>query len=190
MTHSTVLKLKISKMKKKLSDYRWSTFAIILSITGLLITLGLCLYSVTISRNFGEVSLDIPIAQVQFEDPTLKITASSSSSHLIDSLTAILVLTEKSFLLSNLDALTNADRYEENVEIIRHVDGEPDLGNLKNGLEKYKVKSSRANGRESLDEVLVVYPTSALPMPIVIQVINFIKSSHLFSHVVLAGGTL
>lgn len=186
MTLSMMLQSKISKTKKKLSDPGWYTPCLSLSLIGLLAILIFCARLPTMSWKFGLVESQLPIMYAPISDKSYNRTNDNPKAT-ISKQTPALVLTPEFFYFGMLDAFTEKFSDVRNKYYISHIDGRPQVEELLTTMARWE-RMRYIKRNLTMSKVLVFLPSSEIPVPIVIQVIHWLKESKLFEDVVLATG--
>lgn len=131
--------------------------------------------------SFGIITAEFPVIAEErsvMPDETWAVPRAS-----FDNNAAIVILTTEKFYFGQLSSFGKELSSVNNKFQISHVEGAPDLPRLVNDLKKWQanVKASRS---------LVFVPTEEIPMPIVIQCFQALKTAGLFDHVIMGGGVL
>ena len=185
---STMLLLKISRTKKRLSNQVWNLRIMVIAVIGLLIVLSFGLRSTSVSWVYGIVESEIPVLSVPVKDPMYNTFEETPNSSITKG-TPIVVLTQDAFLFGDAEAFSEKLHNVRNKYFIRHEDNSPNVSSLLLSLERWM--HTRSESKELANRgVLLFLPTKEIPMPIVIQTLSYLRGSPLFERVVLAGGII
>ena len=183
MIVSTMLQLKISRTKKRLSNSTWFLPIIILASMGLLVTLSFMLRATSLSGMYGLVPTTLPIVHVPLTEDGAKRRPETTRT--IDEKSAIIVLTKDRFIFGSIDSFTKNLHEVREKFTVAHVKGVPHLAQLSIDLSKWREQNQLAN-----NTVAVLIPTGHIPAPVMIQTLAFLNKDQNFSQVVLGGGIL
>ncbi len=181
MTALTILQSKISRTKKRLSNNVWYLPTIVLALMLVMTFMSTALRAITMPGSFGIVEAEFPVIT---DDRTVSPEETWAEPRAtIDDSATMVILTHEKFLFGQLSSFGKELSAVNNKFVIQHVDGAPNLPKLVTDLTKWKdeVKASRS---------LILVPTEDIPMPIVIQCFQALKTSGLFDNVILGGGLL
>lgn len=179
---------KTLKTKKRSSDEHWTLASVIVAFSGLFAILGFSFRAVTIPSSYGSIPLEIPVVPLAASDPTYHRFEERVSST-INNKTPMVVMTTEAFFFGDLEAFSRNYSDVRDKFILRHVDGEPQLGTLIKTMLHWTDDRKKHENIPS-DDVLVLAPTGDIPLPIVMQVVSGLRSQRTFSRVVLASGML
>ncbi len=181
MTALTILQSKILRTKKRLSNNTWYLPIIVLALIVLLMFLSTALRGISLPGSFGIVTAEFPV--VLDDRDASSVEAWSNPKNTFGDDSALIILTTEKFYFGKLSAFGRGFSQVNNKFEIPHSDSAPDLPRLVTDLGKWQIdnKSSRS---------LIFVPTEDIPMPIVIQCFQALKSSGLFDSVILGGGVL
>ena len=186
MTHSTMLQLKISKTKKRLSNNFWSLPLVTIALMGLCLFLSFHLRSISIASLYGIIPVEIPIVSHPIDDPTFHQFRETPNVE-IKGNTPIVALTKEAFYFGDLQSFSADLAGVRNKFLVRHVDGAPDTPTLLSQLKRWgytRMSEKKINSKG----LLIFMPAEDIPVPILVQTIANLKKSSLFSRIVLAGG--
>lgn len=187
MTASTMLQLKISRTKKRLSNNIWLLPIVIIATVALMTFLSTVLRGISIPGSYGIVDAEIPVLPgISSGDAKLAEFDEKTRDGLSEKSTVI-VLTDDRFYFGTLNAFAEGFSEVNNKYYIPHVDGAPDLPKLLTSIHKWQ--ESREE-KEKAAASAVFLPGENVPMPIVIQCMAALKQSGLYKNVILAGGLL
>lgn len=179
---------KILKTKKRLSDDSQAISVVILAVASLLTILGYGFRAVTVESSYGIIPAEIPVIQSDIKDPSFHKFVETPSATLSKFTPAILLTTE-AFYFGDIAAFTTKFGESKDKYLLRHVDGEPQLFNLIEIMQKW-LEARAKDENIPKQNLLVFVPSGDIPLPIVMQVIaGFHKTSSL-NRVILAGGFL
>lgn len=185
MTASTMLQLKISRTKKRLSNNIWLLPIIIIAAVALMTFLSTVLRGISIPGVYGIVDAEIPVLPGIPKDAPLLTEFDEKTRDDLSEQSTVIVLTADRFYFGTLNAFAEGFSEVNNKFYIPHVDGAPDLPKLVTSIHKWRV-SREAKATSSA----VFLPAENVPMPIVIQCMAALKDSGLFKNVILGGGLL
>ena len=178
-----MLPLKISKMKKRLSDETWTVPTILVAILCLLTILTYGFRVVTVESNYGIITAEIPVVRSGVEDPSFHRYSEAPSS-LVSKFTPAVLLTTEAFYFGDLSAFTTSFSNSSDKYVLRHIDGEPQLFNLIESMQKW-LDERAVISTIPKQNIIVVVPAGDIPVPIIMQVVAaFRKTSH-FKRVIL-----
>lgn len=181
MTALTILQSKILRTKKRLSNNVWYLPIIVLALMLLMIFLSTALRGIGIPGSFGVVTAEFPVIHEGRSIDPSETWAEARAN--FDNNAALIVLTRDRFLFGHLASFGKDLSQVNNKFQIQHADGAPNLPKLVQDLLKWQETSNVSRN-------LVFVPTEDIPMPIVIQCYQALKTSGLFDHVILGGGLL
>ena len=179
MIVSTMLQLKISRTKKRLSNTSWYLPVIVLASMGLLVTLSFMLRASSLAGMYGVVKTELPVLQVPFDGE--KTGAKSAAT--INDATPVVFLTKDRFIFGKISSFTSDITEVRQKFTVPHVKGIPHLEKLNLDLAKWYSRDQSIS-----KQVAVLVPTGHIPMPIVIQTLQSLSQSSHFSKVILGGG--
>lgn len=188
MTASTMLQLKISRTKKRLSNNVWYIPISVLAAVGLMFYLSSVLRAISMAGRYGLIEAEIPVVQVPIQDTGFK-HFSEKSGETLSADTPLILLTRDAFLFGTVGAFAQDLTNVRNKFYIPHADGAPQLNRLAKDMERWMQEKAEETGKSRSRTVLFL-PTEEIPMPIVIQCISGLRSSKLFDKVVVGGGLL
>lgn len=180
MTTSTTPQLKISRTKKRLSNDRWLGLLNVLAILGLFACVTFALRATTLSGRYGVVDAELPVVWQPFPGKALPAPEPNA---FIGKSTPVVLLTAKEFIFGDISAFTQDLTDIRNKFSVPHRDGAPNMDALLKTMNLWNTSQKRAK-----DGVIVFMPAENIPAPIVIQVVDGLKRSHVFQRVVLASG--
>ena len=105
MTASTILQLKILRMKKRLSDSPWYLPTILIGCVGLMVFLSSILRAVSLAGRYGIVEAEIPVLSVPLEEDATNQRSKTSNASL-GSLTPMILLNREAFIFGTIDSFT------------------------------------------------------------------------------------
>ena len=143
---------------------------------------------VLLSRHHGTIDGDIPVVMTPVEDPGLHRFSSRVEASLRRT-TATVVMTADAFYFSDMKAFSEDFSDPGNKYVVRHVDREPQLQTLIKTMDMWFAERSRENEIRP-DGVVVFAPSGEIPMPIVMQVMDGLRTSQNIQKVVMAAGIL
>lgn len=179
---------KILRTKKKSSDERMAWSAVYLGFFSLFVVLTYGLRLVLVPGVFGAIPVEIPVVINTIKDIG-RFGYKEESRHEISRTTPTVVVTTESFYFGELASFTENYADFKDKFVVRHLDGEPQLGQLKLCLEHWIKDRSKKNNLP-IDKILVVIPASDIPMPILIQIIAELRKLSVVGRVVLGGGLI
>ncbi len=189
MQTSPILLSKISGTKKRLSESVISDSALSwLSLCSLLVILAYASRAITLGGSFGLITLDIPLVSLPFTDRGAhhfaeKTVASISSS------TLIIAVTPGEMIFGDLVAFTAHRDDVRNKFIVPHREGSPQVASLLVQADEWMLdRKNRLSIRA--DGLVVVLPDPGVPVAVISGIVERLKSSQKFTHVMLAGGVL
>ncbi len=187
MAHLTMCPLKISKMRKRLSDTSYllqiNCLAIIVVLLGILILFRM----ITARWDYGLVSAELPSLAIR--EGTQEDAAKLLPRATITKTTPTVVMTEGGFFYGDLAAFADGFDAVRNKFFLEHTDRTPQLGLLTERMDEwYRHKARKVS--QANQGLLVLLPSGDIPMPIVIQVMDSLKSLWFVDEVVLGGGLL
>lgn len=188
MTASTMLQLKISRTKKRLSNNAWYVPVKVLAAVGLMFYLSSVLRAVSLASRYGLIEAEIPVVQVPIQDQGLK-NFTEKASEKLSADTPLILLTSEAFFFGTVQAFAQDLSNVHNKFYIPHADGAPQVNRLAREMGRWLQDKAEEQGRQNLQTVLFL-PTEDIPMPIVIQCISELYKSKLFAKVVVGGGLL
>jgi hypothetical protein len=183
MITSTMLQLKISKTKKRLSDDSWTIQIAVLSFCALSVLMIGSFRSLTVGAKYGAVSLDMPILDVQSNDSS--VTA-DTKVYEIGPKSPTVILTVNAFYVGSLQAMSREFMDTENKFIVRHESGAPQMDRLFDVISKWEFQNSVPDRQK----VFVLVPQGEVPYPIVAQVVDQMKRKFPDNRFVLSTGIL
>lgn len=181
MTALTILQSRISRTKKRLSNDDWYLPIITLALLLLMTFLSSALREITTPGSYGIVTAELPVIS---DDRTVAADETWATPRAnFDNNAALVVLTTDHFYFGQLSSFGKELSAVNNKFQIPHLEGAPNMPKLVQDLAKWQVelKASRS---------LIFVPTEDIPMPIVIQCFQALKTSGLFDHVIFGGGLL
>lgn len=188
MMPSTMLQSKILKTRKRLSDDRWSVAIATATVMGLITILTFALRVPAVSWSYGVIPAELPVMSVTVDDPAYK-TFRETAGVVLDKTTPAIAVSATAFYFGDLQAFTEDLLEVRNKFAIKHEDGQPQLRDLIKTMETWlSQKAEVSKGVSTNKGVVVLIPSSEIPVPIIMQIIAGIRSSGLFKRVVLAGG--
>ncbi|MGE0171591.1 MAG: hypothetical protein AB7T49_02350 [Oligoflexales bacterium] len=165
-------------MKKKLFDNDWRWRIISLALGAFFVLVAASFKAAIAPKRYGFVSVQMPINR-RLEGEATPVDSKTRILE-VNGKTPLVVLSESQFILGDVTAFTKTFSEVSNKISINHQKGAPHLGQLVKLInEKFP-----SNGQK----VLVLLPTHNIPMSIVIQSIEVLKTQTPFSSVVLANG--
>jgi hypothetical protein len=133
---------------------------------------------------YGRIYSQLPIMAIPFQDPGLSRVRFEPKGKVTRS-TATIVLTKDFFYFGDLEAFTEKFADVRNKFFVPHIDGRPEVSILLDTMTRWmKVRSTEKKpvGRD----VVILLPSAEIPLPIVIQVLHWIKKSGIYDEAVLA----
>jgi hypothetical protein len=188
MTASTMLQLKISRTKKRLSNNVWYIPIKVLAAVGLMFYLSSVLRAISIAGRYGLIEAEIPVVQVPLQDTGFK-HFSEQASETLTADTPMVVLTPEAFFFGAVEAFAQDLTNVRNKFYIPHQDGAPQLNRLAKEIDRWMQERLEENGKNRVHTVIFL-PTEDIPMPIVIQCIAGLRQSRLFDKIIVGGGLL
>jgi hypothetical protein len=186
MTASTMLQLKISRTKKRLSNNVWYLPIMVLAAVGLMIYLSTVLRAISMANRYGIIEAEIPVIQVPLRDIGLSHFTEKTRENLSEN-TPLVLLTKDAFYFGTVSAFAVDFSNARNKFVIPHEDGAPQLNRLTKELGRWLQERAEENG-QPLPKTVIFIPTEEIPMPIVIQCLSGLTRSKIFERVVLGGG--
>ncbi len=178
----------ISKTKKKsFNDYVWLAAASI-PFFGLLAIMSFLVRVITLQGTYGSVGGVIPVVSHNIEDPAFH-RFKETPNELIDARTVTVAITEKALFFGELKYFNSQLSDPSKRFRIDHIDGSPQIGQLITQLDTWS-KSRRQNENIPKDPLLVLLPTTKLPMPILIQIMAALKNTNTYPNIVLGTGII
>ncbi len=181
----TILQLKISKTKKKLSSPWQHQVLISFAIFSTCTVFSYALHSFNLSWPHGVVLSSIPVV-IDDEQPALKALELVETSTL-DQDSLVVAITESAIFWGKLAAFTDEYFKKNNKYMIPHHDQRPNMIELLENLQKWRAETP--NSEQGHHPVIVV-ASPTIPMPIVIQTIAALREHGGYQQVVLADGLL
>lgn len=188
MTASTMLQLKISRTKKRLSNNAWYVPIKVLAAVGLMFYLSSVLRAVSLASRYGLIEAEIPVVQIPLQDQGLK-TFTEKASETLSAETPLILLTHEAFFFGTAGAFAQELSSVRNKFYIPHAEGAPQMNRLAKEMSRWLEDRAEEKGTVRPQTVLFL-PTEEIPMPIVIQCISELYKSKLFAKVVVGGGLL
>jgi hypothetical protein len=185
MTASTMLLLKISRTKKRLSSNIWQLPIIIIALLALLTFLSSALRGISVPRVYGIVEAEIPVIPALSQGQSTLSEFDEKTRDGLSEESTVIVLTADRFYFGTLNAFAEGFSEVNNKFYIPHIDGAPDVPKLVSSVHKWQLSREDKSASSA-----VFLPSENVPMPIVIQCIAALKDSGLFKNVVLGGGLL
>ena len=183
-----MLQLKISRMKKRLSEDNWNHRKIYIALMGLVVILSFMLKVISISEKYGVVDLEIPILSNPIDDPSSK-TFKEEPQVALSKTTPLILLTDTAYIFGDVESFSSRYLNVRNKFSIPHVSGSPNLDGLTLNLKKW-IFSRMSEKDINHHGIVVLAPAENIPMPIVIHTVATIKKLKIFNRVVLASGIL
>lgn len=187
MATSTMLQLKISETKKRLSDGFIPPQCIyIFGLLAALCPLVFLARVMALGGSYTSVPFEIPVLSVPVEDSSYSGFRESPTS-VVDNSTLTLALTPTEFIFGDLSAFTSQSNDIRNKFIVPHKDGSPQVEEFLSQYGAWQEDRVRRLGLRS-NGLLVLVPDSRVPINIIIQVTQLLKATKKFQQVILAGG--
>lgn len=117
-------------------------------------------------------------------DPLLINNKSITIQSTITKNTPALILTTEFFFFGKLEAFTDDFSNVRDKFYISHIDGEPQISQLIETMSKWKDKF--VTKTDEGGDLVVFLPNADVPLPIVVQLMHWLKQSKLFNEIVLA----
>lgn len=184
-----VIQQKIYATKKRLSEPKFSDQ--MLWYLGLCCLLAIITFSgqlLTRSGEWGLITLDLPVASEPFDDEMLngfkESPATAISPH-----TIVLAVTPSELIFGDVLSFTSQKNDVRNKYALAHSDGSPQVNDA---IKQIALWQDDRRRRQSIrpDGILVVLPDPGVPIAVVAVVVDKIKKTGSFNHVVLGGGIL
>jgi hypothetical protein len=188
MTASTMLQLKISRTKKRLSNNSWYHPIMVLAAVGLMFYLSSVLRAISMAGRYGLIEAEIPVVQVPIQDTGLKRFAEKARENLSED-TPLILLTKDAFFFGTAGSFAQDISNVRNKFYIPHAEGAPQLNRLATQMERWMLDRADETGKP-LPKTAIFLPSEEIPMPIVIQCLSGLSQSKLFQKVVIGGGLL
>ena len=188
MTASMMLQSKISRMKKRLSEDSSSTRCVSLSIFVLFAIYGFAMRAATMGSRYGHISMDIPVAEASIKDPRYS-EGQLPKKQLLDESTSVIVLTTGAYFFGDLQSFGDGFANVRNKFIVPHEDGAPNTPRLLDQMGRW-LTERRATKGEFIKQPVILIPEAEVPVPVVIQVAQQLKTSPAFDRVILGTGML
>lgn len=188
MTASMMLQSKISRMKKRLSEDKWSVRVVCLNLFVLFAISGFAMRAATMGSRYGQISMDIPVADAAVEDPRYAEDA-GPPKQVLDGKTSVVVLTTAAYYFGELDAFSSGFSDVRNKFVVPHIDGAPNTPRLLEVMGRWQVDKKMVTPDGPKRPVILI-PEAEVPASIVIQVAQQLKSSLTFDRVILGTGML
>ena len=134
--------------------------------------------------SYGSVNSQLPIMPVPFQDSALNKISFVPQGKISRS-TATIVLTKDFFYFGDLESFTEKFSDVRNKFFIPHVDGRPEITMLLDTLKRW-MKVRNTEKKPVRTDVVILLPSAEIPMPIVIQVLHWIKAAHIYDEAILA----
>jgi hypothetical protein len=184
-----VIQQKIFATKKRLSEPTFSDQ--MLWCLGLCCLLAVITFSgrlLTRSGEWGIITLDLPVASEPFADEMLNGFKESPATS-INPHTVVLAVTPSELIFGDVLSFTSQKNDVRNKYVLAHSDGSPQVNDAIKQITSWQEDRRR---RQSIrpDGILVVLPDPGVPIAVVAVVVDKIKKTGSFSHVVLGGGIL
>jgi hypothetical protein len=135
------------------------------------------------SWKYGRIHAQMPVMSLPFMDPGSAAQATPQKK--ISRTTATIVLTKDVFYFGDLEAFTEKFSDVRNKFFVPHIDGRPEVATLLDTMSRWMKARSGANKPVRTD-VVILLPSAEIPLPIVIQVLHWIKKSQLYEQAILA----
>lgn len=177
--------LKTLKTKKKSYEITWEWYLLSSAIFSLFSILTFSIRAILIPSSYGGVTLEIPTINININDNRLH-NFSEKSINFLNPTTPTIILTSSGFYFGALSSFSR-DFATQKRFLVKHHDGHPMLGNLLHQLEKW-IKHRSEHENIPNEKILLLIPSAEIPIPIITQVIDEIKNSHIIARVVLGGG--
>lgn len=126
----------------------------------------------------------MPIASVPFGDRSFGSIDFAAKAKVSRS-TATIVLTKDYFYFGDLGAFSEKFSDVRNKFFIPHTDGRPEISILLDTMGRW-IKTRAGENRPISTDIVVILPSAEIPVPIVIQVLHWMKESKLFDDAILA----
>src|SRR5687768_2499123 len=101
MITSTMLQLKISKTKKRLSNDAWLIRTIVLGLLALSVVMIFCFRALTVSGKYGAIAVDIPVLELS-EKNLAESKNSNVKRYQITERSPVVVLTTSAFYVGSV----------------------------------------------------------------------------------------
>jgi len=159
---------------------------------GVIVLLMICLFALraaSLGWNFGLVSVKIPqlLTEGRYEEPaSLQVAAhglGQKSERFLGDDAITVVLGAEALYFGPLEAFSTKLGNVRNKFKVPHVQGSPQIGQMLSDLKKWSLLNQL-----SLPKVAILVPFPGAPMPIVMEVIDQLKSAGGFSDVILGSG--
>ena len=189
MQTSPMLLSKISGTKKRLSESALADSALSsLALCGLLMILTYTSRVMTLGGSWGLIPVDIPVVSQPFADGGAHNYQESPAST-VSASTMVIAMTPNELIFGDLNAFTTQKSDVRNKFMIPHKEGSPQIKGLLKQAEEWSLDRKNRLGIRT-DRLVVVVPDPAVPVAVVSGVIERLRESGKFSHVVLGGGLL
>lgn len=183
MMLSMTLLSTISKTKKRLSDDSWYLPCMTLMIIGLLATSAWAFRSLYLTWDFGLIRAKIPVMYQPLSDPATKdlglVNEGEISRH-----TPVVVLTNQSMFIGDLESFTQSFTQVRNKIEIAHLNGSPQVGELIKALKQW-TRSREIRLKIKPSPFAVLIPGEQWPVAVIMQIIRHLKNSGLYEHIIL-----
>lgn len=177
---------KTLRMKRRSSDEQWLFRALGISFFALFVIITASLRVVTLSARYGIIPLEIPVVQSHVPDPRFHKFEEISRDTITNN-TSALILTSDAFYFGDLSSFSVGFASSEDKYFLPHKEGVPQLHRLVKEMSLWVSKRSKTSNIPS-SPVLVMIPSGDIPMPILIEVIAVLRSTSLFTRVILSSG--
>jgi hypothetical protein len=175
----------ILKTKKRLSNDLFTSLSIPVLFLGLSIVLIASIRTVCLWYEYGVVMAKIPVVDVGIEDSRLS-RFTGMQEVLLNERTPMIVLKKNGdFVFGEIQAFGEG-RAEERY-LVAAVDGAGQFGELVHYMSDWQKRRMEKRGIES-SRIVVLAPSRFAAMPVVVELVDRLKITKSFDHVVLAGG--
>lgn len=138
------------------------------------------------------ITVKIPVMYQPIDDPAIESTTQESAAQKSDltmmtEKTPVVVLNNHSIYLGDLESFSSGFAYTRNKIEIPHREGSPQVGLLLIELDKWKqMRKNQFNIKPSRSAVLI--PGEQWPVAVIIQIIEYLKTSGGYKNIILGAG--
>jgi hypothetical protein len=189
MQTSPILQSKISGMKKRLSEPVISDSLLSsLALCALLSILTYTSRAVTIGGTWSFIDVDLPVVSLPFSDTGIHKFKEQPAVSLGTS-TMVIAVTPSEMIFGDLTAFTRHRADVRDKFVVAHEDGSPQVTTLLAQAGEWSLDRKNRLGIRS-DGLVIVLPDPAVPIAVVSGIVDTLRGSKVFTHVILGGGVL
>lgn len=179
---STMLQLKISKTKKRLFDDKWGLPIISVCFMGLFSVLAFTLRAVSLGGHFGGVEALIPVLSDTAVTPAHFSKIHTGKEYIISEKTPVIAINEEALFFGDMTGFTK-DLWDVRKRFkIPHYRGAPQVNILLKDLNTWLESQGAKN-----EQAAIVLASDLVPVPILIQLIHYLKESPFIEEISLGG---